>query len=206
MKVRINAEGFINRKSYLEDGHIWEVIDDLEDNNKENNFENNKKKLILYLSALLKYDWERNKYEVKGSSLEQFQIIFSFLTSGIFLWISYMSGKCFEKNQLEIVVALLLPCVLTPIYKQILKELKMKKIVIWVLLVIVPMVLVLNIFTTGGNLLENNLNVMNIGYFTYIGVFCIYIATLIMTLLHLWWLGTKDYKYVCLVEGIKNNY
>lgn len=205
LKVRINAEGLYNEKSYLEDSHIWKVIDDLEDNKCIDNFENNKKKLVLYLSALLKYDWERNKQEVRGSSLEQLQITFSFLLCGSFLCISYISGVDFGKNQLEVVLALLLPCVLLPIYKQMLNILKMKKIVIWVIMIIGTIVFVLDIFVVGGNILEVNLTEMQISFFVYIGVFGIFIATLIMAILNFWSLGTKDYKYIRLIENIENH-
>lgn len=71
LKTRINAYGKIEHPTfqnepqklyeyYMKDGHIYTVIDKLE---QKEDFETNKKKLIYYLSALLKFDWERSKRE-----------------------------------------------------------------------------------------------------------------------------------------------
>lgn len=68
LKVRINAYGLTftpdSRKYYMNDGHIWAVIRDIE---AKNNLHKNLKLLNDYLSFLLKYDWERAKYEVKNN-------------------------------------------------------------------------------------------------------------------------------------------
>lgn len=84
LKVNINPYGKGNDTAYMEDGHIWAVIRNLEkpqeisnDQNQlneqkprdENEFFEDKNKLIGYLSCLLKYDWERAKYEVEQKSL-----------------------------------------------------------------------------------------------------------------------------------------
>ncbi len=68
LKVRLNAYGFKGTKScedvdYKKDEHIWEAINDIE---KNVNLKKNKELLILYLSVLLKHDWERAKQEVNG--------------------------------------------------------------------------------------------------------------------------------------------
>lgn len=71
LKTRINAYGnkefpaFQNDPQklyeyYMKDGHIHTVIDKLE---QKEEFETNKKKLVCYLSNLLKFDWERSKQE-----------------------------------------------------------------------------------------------------------------------------------------------
>ena len=60
-KTRLNAFGNINRNDYLHDGHIWDVIYQIE---KEPNNQEYKNKLVLYISLLLKFDWERAKSEV----------------------------------------------------------------------------------------------------------------------------------------------
>lgn len=95
LKVRINGYGKayitpmgmseIKKEAsyYLEDGHIWEVIEKLENYDLESppendpndlqhiqiaadtvEFNKNKKLLVNYLSALLKFDWERSKQEI----------------------------------------------------------------------------------------------------------------------------------------------
>lgn len=67
-----NTEDKKNEQEYLKDGHIWAIIKKLEEKqetNEERVFSKNKDKLIDYLSCLLKYDWERAKYEVEQKSL-----------------------------------------------------------------------------------------------------------------------------------------
>jgi len=64
LKVRINAYG-IHSSDVMKDSHIWSTIDKLE--KQEDDFEHIKKLLILYLSMLLKMDWERSKEEVLGN-------------------------------------------------------------------------------------------------------------------------------------------
>lgn len=64
LKTRINAYG-LNSTEVLEDEHIWRQIRKLEAC-KEKEYDDLKNQLILYLSLLLKYDWERSKKEVHG--------------------------------------------------------------------------------------------------------------------------------------------
>lgn len=66
LKVRINPYGRY-KNSYLKDSHIWNCISNIEnciEKDKDADKVNvEKKKLINYLSLLLKYDWERSKKE-----------------------------------------------------------------------------------------------------------------------------------------------
>ena len=64
LKTRINAYG-LNSKNELNDVHIWKQIQKIEAC-KEEEYDDLKNQLILYLSLLLKYDWERSKKEVHG--------------------------------------------------------------------------------------------------------------------------------------------
>lgn len=59
LKTRINAYG-LNSIEVLEDAHIWRQIRKLEAYEKKE-YDDLKNQLILYLSLLLKYDWERSK-------------------------------------------------------------------------------------------------------------------------------------------------
>lgn len=67
LKMRINTYGKY-REDYLSDSHIWQCLSKLEDSNKRNNEEKNK--LIEFLSALLKYDWQRSKIEASINIIE----------------------------------------------------------------------------------------------------------------------------------------
>lgn len=73
LKVRINAYGR-NSGDVMQDSHIWNVIDKLEKHDEE--YEAAKKLLILYLSTLLKTDWERSKAEVQGNGYQMAMYFF----------------------------------------------------------------------------------------------------------------------------------
>lgn len=70
LKTRINAYG-LDSTEVLDDEHIWRLIQQIE-LCTEKEYGDLKNQLILYLSLLLKYDWERSKKEVHG---EPWQII-----------------------------------------------------------------------------------------------------------------------------------
>lgn len=67
LKLNINAFGQFNNQNFLQDGHIWKIIKDIENDSEGKNISNNKDKLITCISYLLKYDWERSKKEVIGN-------------------------------------------------------------------------------------------------------------------------------------------
>lgn len=219
LKMRINANGvktIITEKEgnnkkragrYLNDAHIWKLIDELENPESIEKFEDNKKKLFLYLSALLKYDWERAKQEVKGSELDSLQIVFSVLSSGIFLWLLYTNEKDFISMQSVSAIALLLiPCVLIPIYKQIPLILKNSLLAVWAIFLIVTIVMVLNIYTAAGDIIEKLLKEMNADTLTFICIILVLFISLIITVLNLWKQGTKDFKYTRLIKDIEINF
>ena len=69
LKVRINAYGCSVYENFHKDGHIWEIIGQIEQKKmSEEVFKMKKLQLIEYISLLLKSDWERSKREVKGTA------------------------------------------------------------------------------------------------------------------------------------------
>ncbi len=66
LEMYINPYGKAGKVKYLEDGHIWNVIENVREAENEEEFEKNKKLLLDFLKLLLKEDWERSKREVKG--------------------------------------------------------------------------------------------------------------------------------------------
>lgn len=67
LKTQINPYGYhknlkCNSDYYMNDGHIWDLLESFNYSNQEC------KKLSRYLELLLKYDWERSKNEVKISN------------------------------------------------------------------------------------------------------------------------------------------
>lgn len=219
LKMRINAngvktiiaqkEGYNKKRAgrYLNDVHIWKLIDELENPKCIDKFEDNKKKLFLYLSALLKYDWERAKQEVKGSELDSLQIVFSVLSSGIYLWLLYTNEKDFISMQSVSAIALLLiPCAFIPIYKLIHNILKKYPLAVWGIFIIITMVIVINLYKGIGVNIENLLKILKVDNFQYIVIILIFISNMIITLINLWKLGTKDFEYIKLIESIETNF
>lgn len=90
IKVRINAYGNIPGSSLKEDKHIWEEINLISKSVIDNDLESfnfHKEKLGFYISMLLKYDWERAKYEVSGQ--KSVKLGFVMLIVGIYYCIFY---------------------------------------------------------------------------------------------------------------------
>lgn len=89
LKINLNYYGSVNCKNkkdedldIVQDEHIWKVIYEIEDycaNEQEDieKFEEYKKRLIDYIGLLLKFDWDRSKYETNSA--------FDFMSSIIFL-------------------------------------------------------------------------------------------------------------------------
>lgn len=71
LKVRINSFGNEDvSRSYLNDAHIWKVINELDEvrpNEKELRRKQNQ--IVEYISLLLKFDWERSKEEIRGNCI-----------------------------------------------------------------------------------------------------------------------------------------
>lgn len=59
-RTRLNAYGYIERSNIYKDGHIWDLLDKIESDSNPNL----KKKLVIYITFLMKHDWERSKSEV----------------------------------------------------------------------------------------------------------------------------------------------
>lgn len=89
LKVRINPYGKDKKEDYIHDSHIWKLIEEIEENpNKK--FEEDRDKLVFFLSLLLKFDWDRTKKEVMvdGQSVIMFFVIaygMSFLSYNHFI-------------------------------------------------------------------------------------------------------------------------
>lgn len=74
-----------NENYYLNDGHIFKVMDKLMINE---DIDNNKKILVDYLSLLIKFDWERAKIESTINKKHIFAIVFEFFA--LFLLLFYL--------------------------------------------------------------------------------------------------------------------
>lgn len=68
LQVNINPYGKKRKKDYEKDGHIWDIIEKINNSKTESEFIKDKGILLEYLSLMLKKDWERSKSEVRGYS------------------------------------------------------------------------------------------------------------------------------------------
>lgn len=73
----------------FKDEHIWKVIYKLERSCSEADFKKLKSDLILYLSLLLKFDWERSKEEVRTKNMIWVSVIFLILSIVIVVFSLY---------------------------------------------------------------------------------------------------------------------
>lgn len=83
LKTRINAYGY-DGKDEVKDAHIWKLIERMEKCEEAEDYIPLKKRMAFYLSALLKYDWERSKKEVYGNVLQFIGRIFAVVAFALF--------------------------------------------------------------------------------------------------------------------------
>lgn len=111
LKVRINAYGFLEADNVFQDAHLWHIIKTTKVSTEISPkvFEKCKDLLIDSVSLLLKYDWDRTKWEVRGN-------VFSILEKiSLFLFVSVFEGFMFLRlgfNRIESVLASLILLVL----------------------------------------------------------------------------------------------
>ena len=88
LETQLNPYGrYISKEDayefYMNDGHIWKIVDNFDYSNK------NVKTLTKYLELLLKYDWERSKREIKYDIFNSFIyciLIIGTLSNGLLLF------------------------------------------------------------------------------------------------------------------------
>lgn len=92
----------------------------------------------------------------KPSTPISFQIVFSLLTSGIFLWLIYNTEEKDFTNMQSVfsIVLPLIPCAFISIYKQIPNILKKHSRIIWVIFFIITMVIVMDLYNAIGVKIE----------------------------------------------------
>lgn len=104
LECRINPRGLVeNKDSDVDlDTHIWKKLDNIYgyENDEELSKSGDIKKLRRYISVLLKYDWERTKKEVKGSSFASLIKILDIISIILFGYLSYTSNfkEAFTKS------------------------------------------------------------------------------------------------------------
>lgn len=122
LKIRINSRGFLTQDSsneldYLKDSHIWNSIHILEQEETCTNkklFNNEIKKLINYLSALLKYDWERSKLEVKINTSQIIGYGIYAISNGILVYCAYNNFNGTEFKDVLMLVSVFLVMFFSP--------------------------------------------------------------------------------------------
>lgn len=122
LKIRINSRGFLTQDSsneldYLKDSHIWNSIHILEQEETHTNkklFNNEIRKLINYLSALLKYDWERSKLEVKINTSQIIGYGIYAISNGILVYCAYNNFNGTEFKDVLMLVSVFLVMFFSP--------------------------------------------------------------------------------------------
>lgn len=124
LKTRINAYGYTDSKNdgnIGEDSHIWEKIKQIE-NCDEKDYERLRNQLIIFLSLLLKADWERAKKEVRGDVMDALTFI-CLVFFGVNLAVYFWESATATSNQvivalkklgsgMEIAILMLIICVI----------------------------------------------------------------------------------------------
>lgn len=84
LEMNINAYGnYSTVEDYFLDGHIWKEIKEIKDKKiSGNELHIRQQKIVEYLAALLKYDWERSKKEIRGDYMQCISI-FMYIIAGI---------------------------------------------------------------------------------------------------------------------------
>lgn len=84
LETNINAYGnYSTVEDYFLDGHIWKEIKEIKDKKiSGNELYIRQQKIVEYLAALLKYDWERSKKEIRGDYMQCISI-FMYIIAGI---------------------------------------------------------------------------------------------------------------------------
>lgn len=109
LKTRINAYG-LDTEDVLEDAHIWKQIRKIETCDQAE-YDELKDQLIIYLSLLLKYDWERSKKEVYGNPLQLVGYVMSAITLLLFtMGLIEMAGDK-VMTEVPVIIQILLLCV-----------------------------------------------------------------------------------------------
>lgn len=135
LKVRINPYGRGKKEDYLHDSHIWEIIKEIEDKPYENQAEN-KEKLLIYLSLLLQYDYQKNEKIVEGRH-RIFTILFLALFTFGSLFVIYMhffkQGREYNENfMLAWTILIVFPIGVACIFQSVkdkLNEIRKKKVI-----------------------------------------------------------------------------
>lgn len=108
LKVRINIYGYGkgDEEDVSQDSHIWKLIADIEQLEKEKNIDMSPKlkcyqnQMIEYISLLLKADWERSKREVNGSrKYELYSIIIVTVETIVIAILVFCHAGLIEKYQ-----------------------------------------------------------------------------------------------------------
>lgn len=112
LKTRINSSGFCDDEDFLKDSHIWSSIRKLEEKETRSNTEI--KKLINYLSALLKHDWERSKLEVRINTSQIVGYGVYAISNGLLVYCAYDNFTGTEIKDVVLLVAIFLVMFFSP--------------------------------------------------------------------------------------------
>lgn len=108
--TRLNSYGYDNKEDILHDGHIWALIKIMENTHRNSIMNECKKKLRMYISLLLKYDWERAKREVGIRSISLLSVGFYIIACSFTIYSFYVDFG--NSELLRIIFIGLLLCII----------------------------------------------------------------------------------------------
>lgn len=85
-RTRLNAYGYIERSNIYKDGHIWDLLDKIEAEPENYSL---KKKLVIYITFLMKHDWERSKSEVSIKIPKLISSCMYILSNALFIYFAF---------------------------------------------------------------------------------------------------------------------
>lgn len=188
LKVRINSNGKIDKESYMDDGHIWQLIENLENSSLAvSEYEKQKEHLIDTLSLLLKFDWERQKREVLGSHIKKMHVIFFTCVLLITIYIygipKEISSKSINPLYMFGIFCIAIPNIIFAVNDTLVNLIKQKMAIVFTAVVtIIYLAAIIYIFFISGNI-AGILKANNVDETVkFIGVFMIALSVLDLSL------------------------
>lgn len=188
LKVRINSNGKIDKESYMDDGHIWQLIENLENSSLAvSEYEKQKEHLIDTLSLLLKFDWERQKREVLGSHIKKMHVIFFTCVLLITIYIygipKEISSKSINPLYMFSIFCIAIPNIIFAVNDTLVNLIKQKMAIVFTAVVtIIYLAAIIYIFFISGNI-AGILKANNVDETVkFIGVFMIALSVLDLSL------------------------
>lgn len=103
--TRLNTRGYYDKSDIVGDGHIWHLLRNMEKTRSYSIMNMHKKKLKMFISMLLKYDWERAKQEAGLNVFSLSSNAMCIIASSFTIYVCYTN---FEGTELKHIVFIMI--------------------------------------------------------------------------------------------------